>query len=633
MEQTELVQTLDALIKSNTSNERNRSNIATDIASVYIKKTGAKITSSIIDELDRTYHKEGLQAIAKYARKVVMTYRDLLDGQSLNLPYSLLAETDYATANKARLVWGIAFIFSDPDVHLLFHKLLPAELQKAAEQLTWLPRTSAEVLGSLIGQSMTTREGRNAYYGGNISLNSQFKLLPHKGEGWNGTIMLEWPPHIRTFLQQTYPQPANYQLRVSPEPPAGLLRWEEGETIIFEDIQKLLAYRIQNGIVVNNSGKVATNGLKKMRKLLGLREFFPETTPFPLVRTACLAQILTSYQPKKNEVNPDSFDALRRLRKTLDKQFKTLFLLNDLKNHGHVQFYQYKQDAEQALVEWISRLPVNKWVSVANILEYGQIHDLPVYPCRPGEYTTLAYEGESPWQPGVMNKENVTTSNGYLFVERPALLGGFYLFAALGWLDIAYEVPTGKLGKDYYSAYDGLRYIKLNSLGASIFGRTTQAYVPKVNTATQELRFDDQSLLIFCDPEHVVAETILANYAERVSPTRFRVTPDTFLKDCRSKQQLLSKISLFCTSVAPNLPSNWLAFFDDLTGKADPLTTVSDMVTYRISPGNQPLIRALAQDAVLKTMVVKAEGFRILVANDQLTRFRGRLRELGYLVG
>ena len=84
--------------------------------------------------------------------------------------------------------------------------------------------------------------------------------------------------------------------------------------------------------------------------------------------------------------------------------------------------------------------------------------------------------------------------------------------------------------------------------------------------------------------------------------------------------------------MATNLPPNWLAFFDDLTGKADPLTTVSDRMTYRIAPGNQPLIRALAQDFVLKTMVVKAEGFRILVATDQLTRFQGRLRELGYLV-
>ncbi|MVM38016.1 hypothetical protein GO730_11150 [Spirosoma sp. HMF3257] len=549
------------------------------------------------------------------------------------MPYTALTASDISTANKARLVWSVAFIFSDPDVFRLFLAGLPPEIQRAVEQLTWLPRVSAEVLGQSIGRKMTVMKGGNAYYNGTISLDSHFNLLPHKGDGWSGIIMLEWPPAIRTFLQQVYPQPENYHLKAVAEPRAGLLRWEDGETIIFEEIQKMLAYRMQDGIAINNSGKVATNGLKKMRKLLGIREFFPDNSTFPLVRTACLAQMLVSYEPKKNQLTLDSLDALRQFYKRFEKHFVSLFLLNDLKNHGHIGFYNYKNEGEKALIDWMNRLPVGEWVSAENVLAYGQIHDLQVEPCRPGEYTTLIYEAESPWRVGQINRNNVSTSNAYLFVERPTLLGGFFLFAALGWLDIAYEAPTGKFGSDYYSAYDGLRYLRLNNLGATIFGRSSGAYVPKVNSATQELRFDEQSLLIFCDPEHVVAETILANYAERVSPTRFRVTPATFLKDCKTKQQLLSKISLFCTSVAPNLPPNWLAFFDELTGKADPLIAVTDMVTYRISPTNQPLIRALAQDEVLKTMVVKAEGFRILIANDQLPRFRSRLRELGYLVG
>lgn len=101
--------------------------------------------------------------------------------------------------------------------------------------------------------------------------------------------------------------------------------------------------------------------------------------------------------------------------------------------------------------------------------------------------------------------------------------------------------------------------MRFNALGAYLAGRTKE-YTPQVNTATQELRFDEQSLLIFCDPENVVAETILANYAERVSPTRFWVTAPAFLKDCRTKAQLTAKITLFTKSIAPNLPPNWLAF-------------------------------------------------------------------------
>ncbi|OJW75670.1 hypothetical protein [Spirosoma sp. 48-14] len=635
MEQIELITRLDALIKSNTNSERNRNNIASEIAKVYIKQTGAAISPALIRDIDQNYNKDGLQSLAKYARKVVETCQDLLDGLSLNLPYTLLKTMDLSTANKARLIWSVAFVFSDADVYRLFHNFLPTDIQKAAEQLTWLPRVSADVLGPLIGTKMTLKERDNHYYsGGTVKLISQFKLLPHKGEGWEGNVILEWPPHIRKFLQTAYPQPENYHIRTSSEPPAGLLRWEDGETIIFEDIQKLIAYRMQDSIPINNSGKVAANGLKKMRKLLGLREFFPDNADFPLVRTACLAQILAPYQPKKNQLAPDSLEALIQLRKTFEKHATVLFLLNDLKNHGFVSLYQYKQDAELALLEWMNRLPVGEWVSVTNILAYGQIHDLSVRPCHAGEYPSLVYETEAEvsWRAGSMDRRNVSSGNAYLFVERPALLGSFFLFASLGWLDIAYEAPTGKFASDYYSAYDGLRYVRLNALGASIFGRTKAPYVPKVNTATQELRFDEQSLLIFCDPEHVVAETILANYAERVSPTRFRVTPETFLKDCKTKQQLRAKVDLFCKSVAPNLPANWLTFFDELMSKADPLTSITDMTAYSIASTNQPLIRLLAQDPVLKSIVVKAEGFRILIATDNLPRFRSRLRELGYLI-
>lgn len=629
MEQTELITILDSLIKANTSNQRNRSNIATDIAKPYIKQTGAAISPKIISELDEHYDKAELLEITKYARIVVKENQALLESLPLNLPYSLLLNSDISTANKARLVWMVAFVFSRPDVYRLFHYTLFPELQQAAEHMTWLPRVSADVLGQLVGTTLAVRTGESSYYGGTVELNKRFLVLPHQGGGWNGNIQLEWPPAIRAFLQTVYPQPADYHIRTVAEPAAGLLRWEEGETIIFDEIQKLLAYQIQDNIAINNSGKVAATSFKRMRKLLGLREFFPNSDAFPLVRTACLAQMLVSIELKKNQINVDSLEALRLLFKAFPKKFSALFLLNDLKNHGYVSFHAYKQQAELTLADWLQRLPVGEWVPIDNILGYSQIHELSTMPCAPGQYMSLVYE--SGVRLGSVVKHSVSIGNLYSFIEKPTLLGGFYLFAALGWLDIAYQEPTGQFSRDYYSAYDGLKYVRLNALGAYLAGRTRE-YTPKVNTATQELRFDEQSLLIFCDPENVIAETILANYAERVSPTRFRVTATTFLKDCRTKAQLTSKVTLFCKSIAPNLPPNWLAFFDELTAKAEPLKLAPDMTIYRVPPGNQPLIRLLAQDAVLKTMVVKAEGFRVLVATDQLTRFKNRLRELGYLM-
>ena len=632
MEQTTLIALLDKHIKAKTSNQRNRNNIATEIASGYIKDAKAAIRKDIIAELDAGYNKDDLQELAKYARRAVEGKTLLIEGLSLNMPYSLLLKTEHSTASKAQLVWGVAVVFSHAEVYKLFHAELPPNLQKAAEKLSWLNKVKADILGQLIGVEMTVTTGNNYYSGGSVELNSQFKMLPHTGGGWNGNVVLSWPPAIQSFLQTIFPQPADYKLITLPQPAPDWTVWEEGEVIIFEELQKLLAYRMQDNIPINNSGKVSGTAFKKMRKMLAVKEFFALDTTYPLVRTACLAQMLASFEPKKTQASVDSLELLRLLYKTIPKQLELLFLLNELKNHGQVNFHYYKQEAELTLIEWLNRLPVGEWVTTENILAYAQLHELSVLPCSSGQATSLAYEKLSGWNVKLLVKRNVSEGDAYRYVEKPGLLAGFFLCASLGWLDIAYTEPRGEFGEDHFSAYDGLKAVRLNNLGAHIAGRIKGDYTPKVNTATQELRFDDQSLLIFCDPENVVAETILANYAERVSPTRFRVSASTFLKDCKSKQQLISKISLFTKSIAPDLPPNWQAFFDDLTGKAEPLKPITNLKAYSIPANDQFLIRLMAQDAVLKTMVVKAEGFRILIAEDQLAKFKNRLRELGYLI-
>jgi len=40
----------------------------------------------------------------------------------------------------------------------------------------------------------------------------------------------------------------------------------------------------------------------------------------------------------------------------------------------------------------------------------------------------------------------------------------------------------------------------------------------------------------------------------------------------------------------------------------------------------------MAQDAELKVLILKAEQFHILVANNKVASFKSRMKELGYLV-
>lgn len=629
MEQSELVELVNRLIKENTSGEKNRNNVATDIIKKYVKATGATFNQAIVAEMDASYTKEMLSELAKVMREVIRRNKEKLAELPHRLPYSILLLD--GVLNKAQMVWGLALLFCDPEVYGLFRKQLTPDVDRAAEQLVWLPKADGRVLEQLAKTKLLTVTGASNWSTGNVELRKEFRIMPYKGGGWHGKVELSWPPTIRTFLQTIYPQPENYRIKTIPSLNPEWLVWDEGETVILEEIQRLVAFRLQDSIQVNSSGKAAAPTGKKMRKLLGLREFMSDSSPFPLIRSTCLAQVLVSYEPKKSQTQVDSMDLLKQFYKLIPSNFHLLFVLNELKNHGFTSLHYYKHTAEQAMIEWLTRLPVGEWVSTENILAYAEIHDLSQMPCPPGEERNLAYEATS--YRGTTFKSNIGPDEVYRYVKKPTLLAGFYVFAALGWLDLAFTEPSGKFGEDYYSAYDTLKAVRLNPLGAYLAGRTKGDYTPKVNTSTQALRFDEQSLLIFCDPGNAVAETILANYAERVSPTRFRITAQTFLKDCKTKAQLVSKVSLFTKSIAPDLPANWLTFFDELVGKAEPLEAVKNMAVFRVPGKNEALIRLMAQDEVLKTMVVKAEGFRILIADDQLPRFKNRLRELGYLIG
>ena len=50
------------------------------------------------------------------------------------------------------------------------------------------------------------------------------------------------------------------------------------------------------------------------------------------------------------------------------------------------------------------------------------------------------------------------------------------------------------------------------------------------------------------------------------------------------------------------------------------------------SPPQLELIRLVAQDPVVKTLVIKAEGYLVLVPKGNMAALKRRLQEFGYLV-
>ena len=104
------------------------------------------------------------------------------------------------------------------------------------------------------------------------------------------------------------------------------------------------------------------------------------------------------------------------------------------------------------------------------------------------------------------------------------------------------------------------------------------------------------------------------------------------MKGVGNADDLEAKISLFRQTVSSEQPPNWQAFFNTLKLKCDPLRGIEPHMAYQLSREDQEMIHLVAKDPVLKKLTIKAEGLIILVMKKDLTKFKNRLKEFGYLL-
>jgi len=199
-------------------------------------------------------------------------------------------------------------------------------------------------------------------------------------------------------------------------------------------------------------------------------------------------------------------------------------------------------------------------------------------------------------------------------------------------VDVAYEeVDTSVMGKTCDSPYDGLKYIRLNNLGAYVSGQRTRYEAPE-NISQSKIELSPESLTIVSDKDDPTAAIILDPYTEKVTPNRFKTDFSIFLNGIDTKKELDEKIQLFKQSVTQDLPKNWVSFFEQLYKKIDPLVKIPSMIVYQIPADNPELIKLIARDSKLKGLCYKGEGYHILVEKKKLAQFKARLREFGYLM-
>ena len=111
------------------------------------------------------------------------------------------------------------------------------------------------------------------------------------------------------------------------------------------------------------------------------------------------------------------------------------------------------------------------------------------------------------------------------------------------------------------------------------------------------------------------------------------MTAQTFLANCSNRDDVKQRINTFKQFICPKPPALWKQFLDGLPARCHPLRpNETDYRIFNVPPESAALIRLLRDDAELRKLCILAEGYRILVPITNYTKFRNRLKALGYLL-
>ena len=287
-----------------------------------------------------------------------------------------------------------------------------------------------------------------------------------------------------------------------------------------------------------------------------------------------------------------------------------------------------------AVAEALSDAPLGRWLAVDEFFAFMRAShrsfDVVRDPWRlylgDPQYGSFGYAGSGEWN--VLQGRFVLT-----------LL--FEIAAVLGLIDVAYTDAEG--ARDDYtdqwgadalgtlSRYDGLRYFRLNALGAFCLGGE-EDYCPKPQAAPQsgELwRVLPNLDVVFLGKRLPAADRLLLErYTQSRSEGVWALSPRQILAAIDRGQGTEDLERFLEERVAPPLPDTVVALLGDVRGRVSQLTDQG--MVHLVECADPYLAMRLAHDRRLRTRCALVGDRHLAVPFDQEEAFRRALVDAGY---
>ena len=549
------------------------------------------------------------------------------------LPIEVIANQKVFTKMDWSLI--IYIVFYEPILFSAAIKQLPEKIQKLWNALVWSKEFSPSQVQDVTGEYPLRNLGKSKSYSSKDDIEVLVEYKPFASEDThyyqNSTFTFSLPLMVRAMQKPYIDAPKESQFYPINLLPQNLTVFEN-EILAIQDISRVLAYHSQGNIKTTTSGKPNISTVNKMRKALSLKEFYEGEKELETLRAHCLGNLILYVPMKQVSVGTAQIEILKTIVSKLEKnQIRTLSMtLPKLKGVHKLEEYTDTLKTE-ALCSVFKQLELTQWYTTKNleqVLFYQDANYLPSSKRIVGEYVYFTENDERYSSNTYLNGDNYQK----MYVEG-YLKGSIFLFASLGIFDLAFTKPdTEEFGKTFFSDWEGLYAFRITPLGAYLLGKTKEYEAP-INEDSTELFFDENELIILGKSDDKLTDTLLLNYVQKAGASRYIVTSQSFLKDCKTPKQIKDKIALFKQTVGKSkLPNNWETFFDLLQERSNNVVKTDDFQVFQLNATDKELIRLIAQEKSFQNIVFKAEGYKILVANDKVTSFRSKLKDWGYLL-
>ena len=317
--------------------------------------------------------------------------------------------------------------------------------------------------------------------------------------------------------------------------------------------------------------------------------------------------------------------------------FITRIFLSHLKKVRYDSWYSKQSSLFNTLKFIISELPKDGWIEMQNIVKFCKYKDIRIDLDRPHKTAEYNLECEVITDDGIEIQTFYADDRNYnvLFFE-PILKASFFYLGALGLFELKYDEPYSSYtisakGKAYISQWDSLEFVRLSELGKYIFGFSDSYEQKVIEKKTTSLKFDEYKPIITVDEQDTLSLAKLESYCDKYDENRYILSYAKIFKDAKTKKALEIKIDGFYNNIESNPPKVFKDFLDEINKNSNLLKRDLKQVVIELG-NNKKLLNLFMKNKKLQELVIKAQGFRIIVLKENIPKLTKIVKDNGFFV-